>query len=127
VEAPAHGRPVTVEVSFHFGDLRGAAVVLLGGGVLLPLLPGHAGLPCPLRTLTGVPCPLCGMTTSVEATLHAHPLAAVDANPAGPFLVATAVALLIRRPARAVQIPLVVVVLALAVLWLFELHRFSIL
>jgi Protein of unknown function (DUF2752) len=114
-------------VTFDVTDLRGAAVVMLGGGVLLPLLPGHAGLPCPLRTLTGVPCPICGMTTSVEATLHAHPLAALEANPAGPLLVAVALALLVRRPARALQIPLAAVILVLAVLWLFELRRFSIL
>src|SRR3954470_20853247 len=114
-----------VPATFDLADTRGAAAVLLAAGAVLPLLPGHAGLPCPLRTLTGVPCPICGMTTSVEATLHAHPLAALDANPGGPLLVAAAVALLVRRPARALQIPLVAVIVVPVVLWLFELHRFS--
>jgi uncharacterized protein DUF2752 len=117
----------TTPVTFDLTDLRGAAIAMLAGGVLLPLLPGHAGLPCPLRTLTGVPCPICGMTTSVEATMHAHPLAALDANPGGPLLVALAIAFLVRRPARALQLPIVGVIVPLAVLWLFELHRFSIL
>ena len=112
---------VTVDVS----DARGAAAAMLGAGAMLPLLPGHAGLPCPLRTVTGVPCPLCGMTTSVEATLHAHPLAALGANPAGPFAVLAAVVLLFHRPAHPLRVPLALVIVLLAAMWLFELHRFA--
>jgi hypothetical protein len=124
VAALAHARlrsKVTIDVS----DARGAAAAMLAAGATLPLLPGHAGLPCPLRMLTGVPCPLCGMTTSVEATLHAHPLAALAANPAGPLAVLAAVALLVRRPTRALRLPLAAVVVLLAVMWVFELHRFA--
>jgi hypothetical protein len=67
------------------------------------------------------------MTTSVEATLHGHPLAALGANPAGPAAVLVALGLLVRRPARPLHAPLVAVILLLAVLWVFELHRFDIL
>jgi len=116
-----------VPVTFDVSDSRGAALALLAAGALLPFLPGHAGVPCPLRTLTGVPCPLCGMTTSVEATLHGHPFAALAANPAGPAAVLVALVLLVRRPARPLHAPLIAVILLLAVLWFFELHRFSIL
>jgi hypothetical protein len=116
-----------VPVTFDLGDTRGAAAVLLAAGAVLPFLPGHAGLPCPLRTLTGVPCPLCGMTTSVEATVHAHPLVALEANPAGPAAVLVALVLLVRRPARPLHAPLVAVILLLVLLWFFELHRFAIL
>lgn len=106
-------------------DARGAALALLGAAATLPLLPGHAGLPCPLRTLTGVPCPLCGMTTSVEATMHGDLLAALRANPAGPFAVLAALALVVRRPTRALRFPTVAVAALVLGLWLFELHRFS--
>jgi hypothetical protein len=116
-----------VPVTFDLADTRGAAALLLAAGAVLPLLPGHAGLPCPLRTLTGVPCPLCGMTSSVEATVHAHPLAALEANPAGPAAVVVALVLLVRRPARPLHAPLVAVILLLVLLWFFELHRFAIL
>ncbi len=112
---------VTVDVS----DARGAAVAMLGAALVLPLT-GHGGLPCPLRTLTGVPCPICGMTTSVEASVHAHPLAALAANPAGPLLTIAAAFLVVRPPSRAFAFPVVVVAAVLAALWLFELHRFSI-
>jgi uncharacterized protein DUF2752 len=117
-------------VTFDVTDARGAAAAMLGGAALLPLLPlpllhGHAGLPCPLRTLTGVPCPLCGMTTSVEHMVHGHPLAALGANPAGPLAVLVAILLLLRPPARPFAVPVAVVVAVFALLWAFELHRFS--
>lgn len=59
--------------------------------------------------------------------MHAHAGAALEANPAGPLLVAGALALLIRRPVRPIQIPFAAVIAVGALLWLFELHRFSIL
>ena len=100
-------------------------MAMLGAAAVLPLLPGHAGLPCPLRTLTGVPCPLCGMTTSVEATVHGHPLAALAANPAGPFAIAAAAVVLIRRQRQSLRVPAVVVLAVALGMWLFELRRFA--
>jgi hypothetical protein len=106
-------------------DARGAAFAMLGASAVLTLLPGHAGLPCPLRTLTGVPCPICGMTTSVEATVHGHLVSALQANPIGPFAVLAALALLVRRPAGPLRLPTAALVMLLLGMWVFELHRFS--
>lgn len=111
--------------SFDPSDTRGAAIALLGAAAMLPLLPGHAGLPCPLRTLTGVPCPMCGMTTSVEATVHGRLGTALLANPAGPLALVAALALLVRPPRRAIRMPTMAVLGVVLGLWLFELHRFS--
>jgi hypothetical protein len=66
------------------------------------------------------------MTTSVEAAAHGHLLAALRANPAGPFAVLAALALLLRRPARALRVPTIAVAGVVLGLWIFELHRFSI-
>jgi hypothetical protein len=99
---------------------------MLGAALLLPALPGHPGITCPLRSLTGIPCPLCGMTTSVEDTVHAHIGRALAANPGGIGVVIAAVAVLALRPVH-VRIPAFLPPLTLVTLWLFELHRFSIL
>ena len=115
----------TSSTTIDTSDARGAALAMLAAAATLPLLPGHAGIPCPLRTLTGVPCPLCGMTTSVEATVYGHLLEALHANPAGPFALLAALGLLFRRPAGALRVPTVAVAGLMLGLWLFELHRFS--
>jgi hypothetical protein len=105
-------------------DARIAGALMLGAGFALPLLPGHPGIACPLRALTGVPCPLCGMTTSVEATLHLDLSAALAANPAGIAAVVAAVALLVVRPAQ-FRLQRLAVPVMLGAMWLFELHRFG--
>ena len=123
VVLPARRRWVAHEVPGRDLTLVGGA--MLAAAFVLPALPGHPGLPCPLRMVTGVPCPMCGMTTSVEETVHLDLGAAFAANPAGIALVVVAIVLLVRRP-RAIPIPPVPVVLTLlALMWVFELNRFG--
>ena len=105
-------------------DLRTAGGLMLAAAAVLPVLPGHPGLPCPLRTVTGVPCPLCGMTTSVEATVHLHFGDALAATPAGIVLVALAIVFLIRRP-KSLRVPMALVYAVLAAMWIFQLRRFG--
>ena len=106
------------------GELRVAGGAMLAAGLTLPVLPGHPSLHCPLRALTGLPCPLCGLSTSVEETVRLHLGDAVAANPLGVLLVLAALALLVLRPAR-LALPRAVVPAVLAASWLFELRRFS--
>lgn len=99
---------------------------MVAGGAALQLLEAHSPFVCPLRTLTGIPCPLCGMTTSVEATIRLDLADAVAATPAGLFAVAAAIALLVLRPS-AIRVRAGGVYAALAAMWVFQLYRFSIL
>jgi hypothetical protein len=105
-------------------DTRVAAGVMLAAGAVLPLAGDGAGVTCPLRALAGVPCPLCGMTTSVVATMHLHLGEALAANPVGVLAVVAALAALTGVALR-IRLPALVVVVVLSAMWLFELHRFS--
>ncbi|HUZ35544.1 MAG TPA: DUF2752 domain-containing protein [Streptosporangiaceae bacterium] len=116
----------------------GAAAV----GLVYPALMAHTGgqgLPCPLRTLTGVPCPFCGMTTATVAITHGDWRAAAAANPLvyliAALLVCTAPVLVARAAGRA-PAPRPwsdaarrrtgwAMGCLVALSWLFQLHRFG--
>jgi hypothetical protein len=116
-------------------------LVAAGAAVTYQTTLGGEGLwlPCPLRTLTGIPCPLCGMTTAATGLVSGDLGTAVAANPfalllAGFTLVMTV--LMVARalgrapaaaqwsPSRRRQTLWVAAVLAVAS-WAFQLHRFG--
>ena len=106
---------------------RRAGVVLLAGGLVLAHLPASVGVPCPLRTLTGIPCPFCGVTTAVRSTLGGHLGQALSAAPLGVLVVVVAAIAAIGRGPRTLRIPTVLLVALLVGEWLFELHRYHVL
>jgi hypothetical protein len=75
--------------------------------------------------MTGIPCPLCGMSTSVEATVRGRWSEALAANPMGIVVVVAALAVLFGMRVNLARIPKWAVGAVLGAMWLFELARFS--
>lgn len=117
---------LAARVEFDLRPMRYVGGAILALGVVLPHVPGNPGLPCPLRTLTGVPCPFCGLTTSVKAVLQGDGHTAWAANPFGLLVVLFALALVLRPRWRRLRLPVVVLVAGVTASWLFQLHRFQI-
>jgi len=106
--------------------LRAPAAVFLAGGLVLAHLPEGWGLPCPLRTLTGVPCPFCGVTTSVRDALGGRVRAALGVAPLGLVLIGAAIAIALRLTPANVRVLRLLLVVAVVAEWCFELLRFRI-
>jgi Protein of unknown function (DUF2752) len=96
-------------------------------------------LPCPLRALTGIPCPLCGMTTAATGLAAGDLGAALAANPFVLLLAGFTLVMAVLMIARAVgrlpapaQWPAArrrqgywVTAMLAAASWAFQLHRFG--
>jgi hypothetical protein len=96
-------------------------------------------LPCPLRTLTGIPCPLCGMTTAATGLAAGDLGAAMAANPFVLLLAGFTLVMAVLMAARATgRVPGAaqwpgsrrrqgywVAAVPVAASWLFQLHRFG--
>jgi Protein of unknown function (DUF2752) len=120
----AHLQAARVDVDLGVLRKLGAAMIVLGA--TLPHIAHNPGLPCPLRTATGVPCPFCGLTTSVKGVCTGHWHDAVAANPFGLLAVAVAIVLLLRPRLRSASLPVVPLLALAAVSWAWELHRFHV-
>lgn len=113
-------------IAFDVRDFRWAGLAMMLGAFIVPLMAGtFPEVWCPLRASTGVPCPFCGLTTSVTATMHVDLPAAFQANPFGIVAVVAAAALLFVRRRTSIRIPVPVIVLGLAVSWLWQLGRYG--
>jgi hypothetical protein len=103
-------------------DLRIAAGGLVAAAAVWPVLPLHPPLACPLRSLTGIPCPFCGMTRACVAAVHGHLGASMSFNPGGVLVVLLALTVLV-RPQLLVRArpPTWMIGVAFGVLWLWNI------
>ena len=96
---PAVGSPVRASVRATSTPERLGllGVGVAGAAVVWPTVTGATGfgMPCPLRTVTGIPCPMCGMTTASIAMVRGQFGDAVSANPLIVVLAATTVVMLV--------------------------------
>jgi uncharacterized membrane protein AbrB (regulator of aidB expression) len=102
-------------------EARVGAAAMLGVALIWPALPVHPPLACPLRTLTGVPCPMCGMTRAVVALVHGHALQSLRFNPGGILVVLLALALVAGFRVERVRLPPWLLLLVPAVLWAWNI------
>jgi hypothetical protein len=110
---------------FDLGVARPLGAVMVVLGATIPHLPHNPGLPCPLRSVTGVPCPFCGLTTSVKGVCTGHLRAGVTANPFGLLAVGVALFLVLRPRVRTVTVPVLCLATLAAASWGWELQRFG--
>jgi hypothetical protein len=83
--------------SFYWPRL--IALALLAGSLLLPFLAfdlvtsPQALVLCPLRAVTGIPCPSCGLTRALAYLERGHMAQALKFHPFSPLLLVLALAL----------------------------------
>lgn len=103
-------------------DLRVGAAALLGTAAVWSRLPVHPPFACPLRSLTGIPCPLCGMTRACVAAAHGNFVSSLRFNPGGIFVMLLAVVLLVRPSwVSNVRPPTWAIWLTLGALWIWNI------
>ena len=117
-------RAWTGSVALEVADLRIAGLALCAAALVLPVMPLYPGVTCPLRASTGIPCPLCGITTSIRATMRLDLAEAAALNPGGLAAVLAAAVLLVTRRPR-ITVPAAALPILIACLWVFELVRFD--
>jgi hypothetical protein len=110
-------------------DLRPLRVA---GGAMLTVATAATVVPvtsvpyrCPLRALTGIPCPFCGMTRGVIEAVHGHVVDSFLYNPGALLLVALAVALLVAWRVERVSVPAWTPFVFFGALWAFQLWKYG--
>ena len=100
--------------------IRLGMVALGAAAAVYPI--AHVPLACPLRSMTGIPCPFCGMSRAVSSAVHGHVGASLAFNPGGIFIVLFAAMLLVRpQLARTIRPPVWLLAILLVALWIWNI------
>jgi hypothetical protein len=116
---------LTDTAEIQLAPLRVAGLALVPAAVALSVSPVDPVPPCPLRTLTGIPCPLCGSTRGVIAAVHGHVGHALALNPASIGVLVLAALLVAGWRIDRLRIPAWVIVTVFAVLWGYQLFKYG--
>lgn len=116
---------LTDTTQVELAPLRAAGLLLVPAALALSATPVNPVPPCPLRTLTGLPCPLCGSTRGVIAAIHGDLGSAVAFNPASIGVLVLAVLLIVGWRVERVRIPVWSIVAVLAVLWTYQMFKYA--
>ena len=105
------------------------ALALVPAALVIGWLPVNVVPGCPLRSITGVPCPLCGSTRGVVAAVHGHVGHALELNPASLLVLGLAALLaigwLLGWRVQRIRIPVWCVVALFALLWSYQLYKYA--
>jgi hypothetical protein len=121
----ALARRTVSRASVSVRELRVVGAAILAIAAVRPLVPFEFVPPCPLRAVTGIPCPLCGMTRGVTALVHGDIGRAVFLNPGSLLVVALALVLLVQWKTRRFVVPVWLIVTVPAALWTWQLFKYS--
>ena len=132
-EQPQHDPAPAARGSNRFGgrtsvqarELRVVGAAMLGVAAVRPLVPFEFVPPCPLRTITGIPCPFCGMTRGVTSLVHGDVAHALLMNPASYLAVALAILLLVQWRTKRFVVPVWLIVGVLAAMWSWQLFKYA--
>jgi hypothetical protein len=113
----------TTEVDLR--PLRFAGLALVPVALLLTALPVDPVPPCPLRTLTGIPCPMCGSTRGVIAAVQGDLGRALTLNPASLIVLFLAAMLVVGWRVERVRIPVWAIVVVFAILWTYQMFKYT--
>ncbi|MGI8795720.1 MAG: DUF2752 domain-containing protein [Acidimicrobiia bacterium] len=116
----------TAPVDLDLKRLRIAGAGMLVGALVFSFVSLPSVVLCPLRRVTGVPCPFCGMTRSVTAVARGDLGASLALNPGGIALVVAAIALLlVGWRWRRIAVPTWAVVTFFGLLWAYQLFKYT--